>query len=393
MSRWPGLRAHVAFANVDSVFDASIAPNAGSPLSRRAAAMLAGQGTVVAYDQQLDAPGRVHWPTVHVQRRTGDLCLDLLDDGPAFDAIRKAAERLPRPWPIWAQVYTPTMDTLSHELVRHGFDRSLLPRCSGVSVAHWNSKRGGADLLQRAVGSRHPLSVACSTVADAAGRAQRHEGRWVVKANRSMGGVGVTFVDGRADAEEVAAAIAATVPVQPAPYGKSAASKERLLRESVLLQVLVGDPATNRSPSADFWVEHDGSTTMVGFAEQLLDAEVRYVGSRSCQSGWDEVTMQASAAGDDVGRILFTEGYRGLFNLDFVVSADRTFAVIEINLRQSAPVDQSLTMRRRYGDTWERTHGFQAHEPGTGREAVYGDVLRYGNVDDGLMMFVHEGGG
>ena len=50
---WPGIHAHVVFANVDSTFDAA-QPNVreatGSALSRRAASILHPSGFVVAYE-------------------------------------------------------------------------------------------------------------------------------------------------------------------------------------------------------------------------------------------------------------------------------------------------------------------------------------------------------
>lgn len=390
---WPGIHAHVVFANVDSTFDAA-QPNVreatGSALSRRAASILHPSGFVVAYEGQCDPPGRTATRAVLVPRGSGDLCADLLDHGPAFDELLDAAEHLPRPWPIWAQVYSPTMDTLSFELLRYGFDRSLLPVCSGVSVGFWNSKRGGGELLQRALGNRHVDQVACPTVAEAARVVAESGNRWVIKPDRAMGGAGVVFIEPPTSAEFISEALTRDADrLRELPQGKAmmkfGKSADWDPAGPFVLQKLIGDPATNRSPSADFWVDGDGAATMVGFAEQRLDEHVRYVGSRSPSSHAGPERAFAHEAGMAIARTLGTEGYRGLFNIDLVVSGDGEIAVVEVNLRQSAPLDQSVTMARRYGPNWERSRRYVAHEPGDAPPedvaSPADEVLRYRDND------------
>ncbi len=374
---WRSGNALVGFANVDSTFldSGEHARGPGSALSRRAAAVLPDESILVAYEPSCRVPGLARPTEVAVERRSGDLCADVLDDGRAFDELRRQVETVPRPWQLWAQTYTPAMDLLSLELERHGFDRTLLPACAGVTVAFWNSKVGGDDLLRHAASDRYPHTWVHESVDTLVGRPLASHAA-VVKPNRSMGGYGVVVVEGGDILDPLALEMLADPPGDSPEPGKA-----KLLGktgESVVIQEVIGDMATNRSPSADFWVDVDGTTTMVALAEQVLN-RARYAGSRSWSPRDRATRAMADTIGNDVGRELHREGYRGFFNLDFAATSDGDFAVLEINVRQSAPLDQTITMERRFGPEWRDTMSFEARE---GRAELHGDeVLRY-EVDD-----------
>jgi hypothetical protein len=405
--RWLGVPARVALANADSVFRSAAPPDAvpaaenggRSALSRRAGAVLAGAGVVVAYERGSAAPSQGQHTTVLVTRRSGDLCLDLADDGGAIDELRRACAGFPLPWTLWAQVFTPTADTLTLDLSRSGFSRSLLPRSSGGSVAYWNTKVGGAELLQGALPDAVSTTTCYSptdirTRIGTAGCA-----RWVVKPDHGLGGHGVVFVDSSMDVGQIAELVAPT----PTPdWDPENAPNDKKGGKSWLpgganryvVQPVIGDPLTNVSPTVDFWVGPTGAVRLLGYSDQILDDSVRYIGSRSSVTG-SGVRRHLVDAGVKVGTELHANGYVGLFNLDAVYAADGTVAVVEINVRQSAPLDQSLTMSRRYGrtDDWELTNAFWAHEPGRAATLVTppsGRLHAYGasHGDNGLTMAV-----
>ena len=55
-------------------------------------------------------------------------------------------------------------------------------------------------------------------------------------------------------------------------------------------------------------------------------------------------------------------GYRGLCNVDFVVTADERMMLAEVNLRQSAPLDQWLVQQRRHGRGWNERGAYRCDE-------------------------------
>ena len=322
---------------------------------------------------------------------SGDLCADLLDAPGALDSLMEAVGRFPPPWPIWAQVHSSSMDTLSRELVRLGFDRALVPECSGLSVAYWNSKFGGGDVLRRTLGVSYPETVSRGLPEDVADFVcGRPECSWVVKPNRAMGGLGISFVDASMTAAGIVEAVAEALDISETEKFK----KGGVPTGPFVVQRVIGQVKTNRSPSADFWVEPDGTTLLVAIAEQKLGPTGRYRGSASADY-LEETTPDVRAAGAAVGAFLADEGYRGLLNLDFVVSAEGALAVIELNVRQSAPLDQSLTMSRRFGARWRDTFRYDAYEPGSQPEAGFPphDVcIGYGPGEPALAMIVSPHG-
>lgn len=362
---WPGIPAQVAFANADSLFmDPGHASDARTSLTCRASLPLTRPGVVVSYQDQLTW-GRHSAPQViTVTRQTGDLCDDLLKDAAAFDALLRATSALALPWSAWAQVYTPAMDTLAHELAPRGMNASLLPECSGVSVNFWNSKLGGAEILSAALGDEHPRNVACANLAEAAHLlSEPSAGQYILKPDRAMGGAGARFVDGSSSGrnpDEIVSHL-------KTQSGSGSRRRKKAMGEEdgpFVLQALLGDPKTNVSPTADFWVDAAGTTTFVAIAEQILEDRLRYVGCRYPGRINAATIEHLASAGTAIGSALHQRGYRGLFNVDAVVTVSGQVGVIEMNVRQSAPLDQTLIVNRARGARWRESYGFVAVEAG-----------------------------
>lgn len=369
------MSADVVFANFDSVLGAPDKDQDSTAISRRAAAVAPACRAIIGFDQPVIGPGADTLPDwIPVGRRSGDLCMDFLEDDAAQRDLQTVVSDHARPPSIWAQVYSPSMDTLSRELDRWGVDRTLLPDCSGVTVAYWNSKAGGSELLRSAVGECHPISIACrdtSHLRDVLGEAA--PGSWFVKPDRALGGLGIAIVEAGTEWDAVQDALEfhdAQSDAKPKP-------KPRMLGGALLAQRVVGVPSTNTSPTIDVWIS-PSEVSILSVVDQVLADQVRYVGCRSVSQQTFRSLRDIREQALLVGELLRSEGYRGLANIDFVVTTSGDTAVIELNLRQSAPLDQTLTIRRVFGAESEDDVSWIALEAGLDDDDDQDDVIRYG---------------
>ena len=295
------------------------------------------------------------WPepgcVVTPAHRSGSLCGDLLHDKAAWHEVLGACADADVVQ-VWPQVFSPGVEAVVEALVDAGVraDVENLPRVSALAVRYWNTKVGGRDFLQSVPEVRPilPAALVCNTLVEAvtliAGEPERG---FVVKANGSIGGAGVTFFPpGSArDLDGLVARLKET--------GGSCKSKGSKAVADVigpyLVEELVGAPEHNVSPTADFHIHADGTVEFVGIGRQLLAGGVAYRGVSSPDGMPAEVIQRCVTAGRRVGTTLARRGYRGYLNVDFVVDAAGRVALAEMNLRQSAPLDQFLVMRRLFG--------------------------------------------
>jgi hypothetical protein len=369
---WEGLSTDLAFANIDSL-DTPAGAGSGirRPLGRRAGLVLRASAVIVAYEEQITSPGSPKHRTLRVPYVTGDLCADVLANEDVADELRTAVRRMTTPWTAWAQVFSPSMDILSRELERWGLDRRLLPSCSGVTVQHWNTKIGGGELLAHATPEHYPLTMVAGNWQEACALiASRPDQAWVTKPNDGMGGFGVRIwaAGERIDAEDDHLA------AEGDHWFTKASAKGTWSGAPTawIVQEVIGDQTANRSPSSDHLVSHDGTVQFVGLAEQVLHRNVEYAGSRSAETLPEATVAQIAHIGHEVGTTLHDRGYRGLFNLDHVLAPDGRLAVVEINVRQSAPLDQSIRLAQMHGSHWRSTHTFEAIEPTVAAERATG---------------------
>lgn len=234
-------------------------------------------------------------------------------------------------------------------------DHDLVPRVLGGTVGYWNSKIGTAELLQSipAVASRLPPSTVVASPAEAIAVAVSHGSATVLKANGAIGGIGIVAVDPGVNPSDLRSQLQAT------SVGGATGKKAVVdLDGPYVLQSVVGSERS-WSPSLDFLVTaHESSC--IAAAEQVLDG-FRYQGARFPGRTHEAGLTTCAELGGQVAERVRELGYRGLLNLDFVVDGDEVW-LIEINARQSAPLDQSLRMTAAYGAGWRDAHGFELLE-------------------------------
>ncbi len=308
------------------------------------------------------APRRVIIPSLE----SGQLCRDLLNDEKAWASL--IAEVTGKgPVQVWAQVFSPGVAAIVEALVAASIevDTTELPRVSGQTVAFWNTKIGGREFLQSipVVREALPAAIICNTLVEviALVATTNMDQGLVVKTNSSTGGAGVWVFppDTPCQMDEI------THSLSSPRWGGKNGSKQKRPDEVVgpyLVEEMVGVPSVNSSPTADFRIWANGHADLVGIGEQLLEEGVAYRGCRYPVRGDNSQIESCITLGRKICAALHRRGYRGFVNVDFMLLENGDVRIAEMNLRQSAPLDQFLVMRRRFGSGWERRKAYLCEE-------------------------------
>ncbi len=265
---------------------------------------------------------------------------------------------LARPARIAVQIWTNEVAEALEHLCDCGvaLDPSTTPVLLGSSVRYWNTKIGGGELLAGLSGlAEHlPSSTMVTSLGEAIALAAARPTPSLLKINDGVGGLGVLELDPGEDLDalELERRLAATAAKKA--KGGGARGAPPIGGAPLILQELVGGDDTV-SPSADYWIDAAG-VSCVALAEQVLDGYAyrgaRFPGRLEPASG-----ARCVEFGRTVAEALRERGYRGLLNVDFLVDGGSVW-VIEMNVRQSAPLDQSLRMTRKHGVGWRERVGF-----------------------------------
>lgn len=322
----------------------------------------------VSQMKAVPTPGAIVVPT----RQSGRVTWDLLADVRAWAALIEHVRQLPivdRPVRLWAQVHSAGVQEVSERLERDGIDldKGWIPAVAGGTVDYWNTKIGMRALLSSddSVANLLPSATTCMTIPDVVGVVASSPLRgYVVKPDRGLGGVGVVVFPPEVERTRESTVERLRHTIQHVTGRSDEAGDDEGPKAYAdvsgpfIVEELMGFPETNRSPSVDVLVGELGSATCIGIVLQRLRDGVGYEGAESVRSTAPEWAEIACRVGQVVGR----RGYRGLCNVDLVVTEDGAVFIAELNLRQSAPLDQLLTMTRLFGTEWARTLTFRSWE-------------------------------
>ncbi len=128
-------------------------------------------------------------------------------------------------------------------------------------------------------------------------------------------------------------------------------------------------PGSEEALTADFLVEEDGTVRVVGYGRMLLRRGQHYAGIVTGRGVVDEaVRSSILAIGRELGEAVAAWGYRGLFDVDFVLNADRRPIVTEMNARRASPSHVFEIARRLRGEDWSSNCCVRAndHVPASG---------------------------
>jgi hypothetical protein len=259
------------------------------------------------------------------------------------------------------------LELLIDALIKCGVDVDTmsLPRVSGYTVAFWNTKLGGRDILQGdpQVRAALPPAVVCNTLAEVVAlvATEDNDRGLVVKANSSMGGEGAWVFPPHLPRGLEAFANTSTgyKGRHKRGYGKKGITQ---ISGPYLVEEMVGDVSRNCSPTADFWISDEGHVDLLGIGEQLLYEGVAYHGCRYPIQAEQNRLGRCTELGELICAHLYRRGYRGFVNVDYVLPPGDSVWVAEVNLRQSAEFDQFLVMHRLFGESWRKSMAFVCEE-------------------------------
>lgn len=148
----------------------------------------------------------------------------------------------------------------------------------------------------------------------------------------------------------------------------------------LVVESLVEGPAGEAplAVTADFEVTEEGVVRYLGGGRMRVRKGQFYEGVVCGRGSLPmEIEARMHAAGTEVGAAAAARGYRGLFDLDFVVSADGALLVTEMNARRASPSHAFAIARRLRGAQWQDSSAVLANDHCTltgSCDLVYGHV-------------------
>jgi hypothetical protein len=217
-----------------------------------------------------------------------------------------------------------------------------------------------------------PESVICGSLADAERAALEFFSRGkscVVKANRGESGWGLVFVK-----KEKFRSI-----VSVKQYLSHEFRKDGIWQNDIVLVEEYIEPDKNRalSPSTELFIGSNGSK-LTYICDQVLGDEGDFRGIALGKDVLQESDRRClEEASMSIGKRFFEIGYRGFFDIDFVIPKSGVPVVIETNMRRTGGTHVYDVARELFGESWSRKASF-----------LSGDGFRYGEerVEDSEVL-------
>lgn len=117
------------------------------------------------------------------------------------------------------------------------------------------------------------------------------------------------------------------------------------------------------APTANFLILPNGEISPMGTGLMLLRNHHLYAGIRCGLGALDPATEQhLLRVGTTIGVAMADLGYRGWFDVDFVLDQDRRVYITEINARRASPCHVFEIGERLLGRDWSRKCGLYAND-------------------------------
>lgn len=278
------------------------------------------------------------------------------DGGRRLIDVCREAKRIRLVPAVWTREASRVADTLR----KCGVDVTSEAAVAHGRVFHWNTRVGMRDLFlaDDALADVRVPSTICHDGRQLRLAIDRLVGtKLMVKSNFALGGFGSCLVE-----RELQFELSALDDLDRSFLDADGAKKGfdwAWRTEPFVVETVVGNPRTNRSVTVDARCRGHGVVELVGLSEQLLVRETHYRGIATPSAPQIIAARpRMEAAVESVGTQLAARGYRGYFNLDFVVTDEGNCHLVDLNVRRSAPLDLHMILRRigaQYPDlTWYR---------------------------------------
>lgn len=244
-------------------------------------------------------------------------------------------------------IWTRQSDALLRFFAKQGIVVRHEAACSHGSIFYWNTRVGMRDLFLSIPEIRDMVidSLVCHDPAQVELTLRRFPNKdFVVKANFAMGGFGVRLFSGGTgfDPEDFF-----SNPASDADTKKHKGMRWAHFGEPYVVEFMMGDISSNISVTVDCRVMDEDNIDIVGQSRQLLKNFFYYNGIESLGNVISsEMSDRISHASSLIGQNLAIKGFRGFFNLDFVVTRDNHAYVTDLNVRRSAPLDAHQLINR-----------------------------------------------
>jgi len=291
-------------------------------------------------------------------RTSSSICKDILEDTDLFgflvDSLRTSESSQIITWGVTDQFYV-----LLDELQRAGVSvccqtPEAPPKDKYWTALYLESKAGfrefAARLQEEIPGLHLPEGFTCGSkelAVEAIGHFWSKQRGFVFKANYGTGGFSTLCY-----------------PANLLARGLKSLRRDALHRMSfdhfwdnppVILEEHIPGPNGSRAivPTIDFIIDSDGMVRMMGAGTMLMRRDWLYSGIQ-CGLGSLDPAIEATMIriGRQVGYAMADMGYRGWFDIDFVIGAEGEIFLTEINARKASPAHVFDIASHILGESW-----------------------------------------
>lgn len=237
-------------------------------------------------------------------------------------------------------VWTRQAQQMYDALRREGITIEAEITCPHGRIFHWNSRVGMRELFLSIpqLAPYLPPSLVCHDIHQVRIASARLSSRkMVIKSNFALGGAGTSMLTKDEHFGDLD-----TYAKSKQKAGFSWAMRD----EPTIVEEFIGDAESNLSITVDARQTPAG-IAIAGISEQLLIGGFQYAGISSLGStclSQHEASLREIA--ESLGTALARRGYDGWFNFDCVATKAGKLALIDLNVRRSAPLDAHAIVNR-----------------------------------------------
>jgi hypothetical protein len=127
--------------------------------------------------------------------------------------------------------------------------------------------------------------------------------------------------------------------------------------------ISASDASGEATPTIDLCILPDGTIQLIGTGSMIMRNGWLYSGIKcGLRSLHPSIESSMICIGREIGRAMSAIGYRGWFDVDFVLREDGTLFLTEINARRASPAHVFDIAKQLYGESWQHKCSVYAND-------------------------------
>lgn len=339
----------------------------------------------ISYDQMDYICALAEWKNVHnlvPPRKSDCISLDILNDQNFYQTLRQIINDNPGVEIIQYR-HTRELYELADKLIKEKLDTAfpeLVEKADKFIEEYFHSKRGFRHLWEQVKDPNLKISIPDGFIAgdkqeaiEAAWWFRKHQRNFTVKYNKGVQGIGVSLN---------------LASDYPDSYSKFAEQMAKVLIDGMWDEPCIvveeyiepNHEVLGGSPSVEMRIGKDGVVHREYACAQVLDSDGKtFLGvTMNPEVEVNEHIQQAFQAAGLYGQKLAELGYRGVFDMDLIVSTENKLFAVEANLRRTGGTHAHEFCKTLLGDDYAKKHYVYLQDMSVpdSRKRVFGEISK-----------------